>query len=139
MKSGVGMRKHALEQARVLLRRFAYQVNRVSKSPGTDEIHDLRVSIRRFSQCLRAFAQFFPDARQKRIRKRLRKVMGLAADVRNCDVALELAREAGVGEATVTARGLAKKREEAIGLLSDTLQRWARRDFSRKWRAQLEL
>ena len=133
------MRKHALEQARVLLRRFAYQVNRVSRSGGTDEIHDLRVAIRRFSQCLRVFAQFFPAAKQKRIRKRLRKVMGLAAAVRNCDVALQLAREAGVGEAGATARTLERKREEAMGLLAETLQRWARRDFSRKWRAQLEL
>jgi CHAD domain-containing protein len=139
MKSGVGMRKHAHEQARLLLRRFAYQVNRTSRSAGTDEIHDLRVSIRRFSQCLRVFAQFFPSARRKRVRKRLRNVMGLAAEVRNCDVALELMREAGIEEGAATARTLARKREDAIGLLYGTLKRWARRDFSRRWRAQLEL
>ncbi len=133
------MRRHALEQARVLLRRFAYQVNRVSRSGGMDEIHDLRVAVRRLNQCLRVFAQFFPEAKQKRIRKRLRKVMSLAAEVRNCDVALELAREAGAGEGGGAARMLERKREEAAALLSGTLERWSRRDFSRKWRAQLEL
>lgn len=139
MKSAAGMRKHALEQARVLLRRLAYQVNRVSRSAGTDEIHDLRVAIRRLGQCLRVFPQFFPDAKPKRIRKRLRKVMDLAAAVRNCDVALELAREAGLGEGTAMARAVTRQREEAAGRLAATLGRWERRDFSRKWRAQLEL
>ncbi len=133
------MRKHALEQGRVLLRRFAYQVNRVSRSGGADEIHDLRVAIRRFSQCLRVFAQFFPGGKRKRIGKRLRKVMGMAAAVRDCDVALELAREAGVGGDGALARTLERQREEAMAQLGTTLQRWTRRDFSRKWRAQLDL
>lgn len=133
------MRKHGLDQARVLLRRLAYQVNRVSRSAGAGEIHDLRVAIRRFGQCLRVFAQFFPDAKPKRIRKRLRKVMGLAAVVRNCDVALELAREAGLGEGTAVARAVARQREEAAARLVETLGRWEGRDFSRRWRAQLEL
>jgi CHAD domain-containing protein len=139
MKSEAGMRKHALEQTRLLLRRLAYQVNRTSRSGGPEDLHDLRVAIRRFSQCLRVFGQFFPDAKRKRIRKRLRNVMGMAAAVRNCDIALELAREAGIGEDRATARTLERMREEAIDLLSGTLRRWARRDFSRKWRAQLEL
>lgn len=138
MKSTMGIRKHALDQARMLLRRLAYQVNRAARSADPDCVHDLRVAIRRFTQCLRIFAQYFPAAKEKRVRKRLKKIMDLAAAVRNCDVALGLFEEAGVTRAAAV-ETLKRQRDAAEGRLVETLERWRRRDFSRKWRTQLEL
>ena len=41
------MREYALQQTAILLRRLAFQVNRAAKNRGADDIHDLRVAIRR--------------------------------------------------------------------------------------------
>lgn len=139
MKPDANIRKFALDEARVLLRRLAYQVNRVLKNGDPDCIHDLRVAVRRFGQCLRVFAQFFPKPREKKIRRRLDKLMDLAAEVRNRDVALALLAEAGVRAGGATSRKLAQERAEVERQLLALAERWQRRDFSRRWRVQLEL
>src|SRR5208337_4253565 len=62
------MHEYAMEQMNRLLTTLAYQVHRAAKKPGPDEIHDLRVSVRRFSQGLQLFADFFPKWEVKKIR-----------------------------------------------------------------------
>ena len=47
------MREYARLHTAILLRRLAYQLTRAAKSADPESIHDLRVSIRRLSGCLR--------------------------------------------------------------------------------------
>src|SRR5258708_24904473 len=44
------IREYAMEQMNHLLTNLAFQVHRAGKTPGPDEIHDVRVSIRRFAR-----------------------------------------------------------------------------------------
>ena len=77
-------------QALRLLGKLAFQVRQAARRPNEEAIHDLRVSIRRFSQCVREFRQFFPRHQTKKILKQLERVMDLAAEMRNRDIAIEL-------------------------------------------------
>jgi CHAD domain-containing protein len=128
---------HALEQASAHLGRLAFQVNRASKAGGVEAVHDLRVSIRRLRECLRVFRQFFPAGAGRKIRSRMDKVMGLASAVRDRDIALEHLEKAAAPSSSPLRRTLAREREEAMQRLSEALDGWSRRDFSRKWRAKL--
>lgn len=69
-----------------------------SAKPGTDEVHDLRVSIRRFSQALRIFGPLLAGKPVKAMRKALRPVMEAAARVRDLDVGMERLIEEGLEE-----------------------------------------
>ena len=89
------MDRFASVQASRLLGKLAFQVRHAAKHPNEEAIHDLRVSIRRLSQCLREFHQFFPRRQTKKILKQLGKVMDLAAEMRNRDVAIELIGKSG--------------------------------------------
>jgi CHAD domain-containing protein len=133
------VRKYALEQTEARLRRFAYQMGRTGTRAEADAIHDLRVSIRRLSQCLRAFGAFLPRGKVKKVRRGLRSLMNLAAEVRNSDVALGLLSRAGVAAKSPVAGSLRRRRLEAEQALLGWIKQWQRRDLSRKWRAQLEL
>jgi len=131
------MDKFASVQASRLLGKLAFQVRHTAKHPNEEAIHDLRVSIRRLSQCLREFHQFFPRRETKKILKQLGRVMDLAAEMRNRDVAIELIGKDGrPGESAFLAT-LRDERERAKQKLSRALVQWRRRDFSRKWRPWL--
>jgi CHAD domain-containing protein len=133
------MRDYARFQAAVLLRRLAFQVDRAAKLGHADAIHDLRVAMRRFSRCLRAFAQFFPDRALKKVRREIAGLMDAAGTVRDCDMTLALLAEAGIhGPAGIVAR-LKMERRRASRDLSREIRRWQNGDFSRKWRTRLEL
>src|SRR5881409_2246107 len=92
------MDRFASAQASRLLGKLAFRVRQAAKRPNEEAIHDLRVSIRRLTQCLREFRQFFPRHRTKKILEQLGKMMDLAAETRNLDIAIEL----------IGGRGLAK-------------------------------
>jgi CHAD domain-containing protein len=139
MKASPNIRKYALDHARALLRRLAYQANRTLQNGDAECVHDLRVAVRRFGHCLLVFAQFFPRQRARKISRRLRKLMGLAAEVRNRDVALGLLAHAGVPAGSALARRMAGERARAGRELLALIESWQRRDFSRRWRARLEL
>ena len=81
--------EYAVLQAAARLDRIAYQMGVLRKSKNADTVHDLRVSIRRFTSCLKVYPQFFPAKESKKIRKRLKKVMKAAGEVRDRDIALE--------------------------------------------------
>lgn len=133
------MRAHAVEQAAALLGRLAFRLNRAAKLPDPDSVHDLRVAIRRFSLCLQVFRQFFPAAERRKIRRQLRRVMDLAAEVRNRDIAMEMARRAGLQAGTPFLTTLADERKQAQKELVARLVHLENRDFSRKWRRRLGL
>jgi len=133
------MRDYARLQTAILLRRFAFQVNRAARNTDADSIHDLRVSIRRFSQCLRIFAGFYPEDTGRKLRRRMRDLMDAAAAVRDLDIAVELATKAGVSSDAALVQSLETERRQAARRLALQARRWNSKDFSRKWRARLEL
>ena len=127
-------------QTAVLLRRLVYQVVRIGKSgDNPDAIHDLRVALRRLSQCLRVFSAFYPGHSWKKIRKALAELMQLAGAVRDRDIALALLAEAGAPSRSVVVTRLRSERKLAARELVWEARRWKRKSFSRKWRAMLEL
>jgi CHAD domain-containing protein len=137
-KGAVGIGDYARAQARKRLDKLAAEVERAAAEPNPDAIHDLRVSIRRFGQSLRIFGRFFPAGKRKRARKRMKKAMDLAAEIRDRDIAVELLAKAGLAEAEA-AKMLAEERGRAGEALVQAVQRWQGKDFARKWGAQLEL
>lgn len=137
--TGEPIAKYATVQASRRLNRFAFELRRAAKSGDADAIHDLRVSIRRLSQCLRVFGQFFPARDSRKIRRRLRLTMDMAAELRNRDITLTLLNEAGAGADTPLCRKIAEDRKEAEREFTESIRRWGRREFSAKWRRRLRL
>jgi len=133
------MPAYAQWQAASRLDRFAYELGRANKSTDPDAVHDLRVSIRRFASCLRLFRTYFPKKEVKRIRRRLKGILMLAGEVRDCDIAIELCQKAGIpadGEPTME---WAKRRGQAARKLAPALKRAVKADLSDKWRSRLNL
>ena len=134
------MREYVRLQTAILLRRLTFQISRTARSgkdPGA--VHDLRVSIRRLSRCLRVFADFYPDGSRKKIRKDLTELMRSAGQVRDRDVVLALLAEAGVARRGAIAARLEAERKLAARELQLETRRWKRASFSRKWRTALGL
>lgn len=131
------MDAHVRERTTALLRRVAFEARRTTKSSEPDAIHDLRVSIRRFTQCLRVFSQFYPAGESKRIRQGLREILKRAGEVRDRDIALELARKAGLPARSPLFATLPEERVRAERALAQALKRWSARDFTPKWRSRL--
>jgi CHAD domain-containing protein len=106
------LRAHARQQAGILLLGFREQAARAARQPDADAVHDVRVSIRRLTQCLRVFGEFFPKGRTRRTRRELKKLLGLAAEVRNRDIAIEFLSGAGLapGPALALGRTTAERR-----------------------------
>ncbi len=133
------MREYARLQTAILLRRFAFQVNRTARNTDADAIHDLRVSIRRLSQCLRIFGGFYPGHAGRKLRRRMSDLMGSAAAVRDLDIAVDLARKSRLPAEAPFIRSMDSERRLAARRLALKTRRWSNKDFSRKWRARLEL
>ena len=133
------MRDYARHQTAILLRRFAFQVNRTARGANPEAVHDLRVSVRRLSECLRVFARFYPGNTGKRLRRRIADLMKRAGGVRDYDIAMELLAEAGVTARTPLVKSLAAERRKAAHQLELEARRWKSKDFSQKWRGRLEL
>jgi CHAD domain-containing protein len=133
------MRDYALERGSVLLRRLAFQMHRAVRLRDPESIHDLRVSIRRFQQCLAVFQQFFPKGQAKKIRRRIHQIMQIAGEIRNRDIALELIEKSGLPVETALAGRLRQETGRLHGELLRLVGRWGRRDLSRRWGARLGL
>ncbi len=135
------MHDYAIEQMNRLLTTLAFQVHRAAKKPGPDEIHDLRVSIRRFSQGLQLFADFFPNWEVKKIRRMLKRMMRLTSSIRDRDIALEYLAEAEPvsSDHSVHRPRLAKERSAYQRQFAEMVRRWSAHDFSAKWRNGLAL
>lgn|SRR5262249_23567726 len=131
------MQEFVRQQTLLLLRRFALQVSRAARTGNPEGIHDLRVSIRRLSRCLRIFEQFYPERGRKKLRRRLKELMDACARVRDRDVALGVLAEAGFPSNSIVVRRLHHHRAEALLHLMSMLRRWKQRGASQKWRAQL--
>jgi CHAD domain-containing protein len=116
------MSKYARHETRARLDHFKANLRRAAKhSEDPDAIHDLRVSIRRLSQCFRIFR-----APVKKLRRRLHKIMQRCGAVRNCDIALDLLVECGL-PASPSVPHLKKEREDAARKLHRALKRERRK------------
>ncbi len=135
----MAMRAFVQQQTRTLLRRLAYQVNQAARLGDADSVHDLRVSIRRFTQCLRTFAQFFPNREARKIRRKLKAIMEAASEVRDHDITLDLFKEAGISRKSKGSAAVDKQRRQVEKSLRDVIRRSSRENFSRKWRTKLEI
>ena len=133
------MRDYATGQASDLLRRMAFQANRVCALKHADSVHDLRVSIRRLTQCLRAFGQFLPQGRSRKVRQQLKAALDLASQVRNRDIALGLLRRVALPPESSLLETLTAERTQAGRALVAELKLWEKKGVQKKWRSRLGL
>lgn len=139
MTTGPLMRDFVPAQVNARLNRFVLELQRAAGDPGPDPIHDLRVSIRRFSQVLRVFGPFFPPKVVRKIRRRLREVMSAAAAVRDRDIAMEFLDAAEVPAGAELRVWLETTRNAAEHDLVAAVRSLRGRGFPARWRRQLEL
>jgi CHAD domain-containing protein len=133
------LREYAAEHTSTLLGRLVFEIHRSIRSRDADAIHDLRVAIRRFSQCLRVFDSTLPQREARKIRKRLRELIHSAAEVRDCDIAAELLSRYGGAARPAVGGQIERRRKEAELRLVSLLTTLDRSGFSSRWRAALEL
>lgn len=120
-----------------LVDRLEREVANVCRKSDADGIHDLRVSIRRLTQALRALRGLFSKAEIEALRAPLREMMNLAAEVRNRDIALELLSAAGVTADAKVCVKLASERGEAQTAILTLARNWRRAKLPAIWRAAL--
>lgn len=89
-------REFARRETLARLERVLAEIERISAAAGEDEVHDLRVSIRRYSQAVRIFGPLLPK-RARKIAKQIRVLLQAAGTVRDLDVGLERLKKLGVG------------------------------------------
>jgi CHAD domain-containing protein len=130
------VRDFALEQMNHLLTRLTFEIHRAAKKAGPEEIHDVRVSIRRFSQGLLLFNDLFPPWEVKKIKRRLKRMMRLTSEIRDRDITL--AYLASVKETRHRPR-LVKQRLALQKEFTQMVTRWNAREFSAHWRTGLSL
>ena len=95
---------------------LAVAVERVLRSPGPNQVHDLRVAIRRFNQAVALNSQ----NRNKAERQQLKEAMQRAGEVRNLDITLKLV--AKVKGTRGLQSKLNRRRREAAKSLADQLK-----------------
>ncbi|MBK9171315.1 MAG: CHAD domain-containing protein [Bryobacterales bacterium] len=137
MKPEEDIRAFARRQARTLLKKLAGEIVRTAGEPDADAIHDLRVAIRRVSQCLSIFAPLYPKGEAKAIRKRLAAVRKLAGAVRDRDIAIEYLGESAAAGAPDLIPVLATEREEELRQVAVRVHRWQAKESWKNWRRRL--
>jgi CHAD domain-containing protein len=136
VKGTSGIHEYAVDQMNRLLTRLAFQVHRAARRPGAAEIHDLRVSIRRFTQGLLLFTELFPKWEVKKVQRMLKRMMRVTSEIRNRDIALEYLDRL---KASTHRERLEKERAVCQRRFAEMVRRWSARDFSAKWRNGLSL
>ena len=133
------MRDYARSQTVRLLQHLAATLQHAAHDADAEAVHNLRVAMRRLSACLRVFAPFYPPGSWKKVRRRISVLMAAAGTVRDCDIAMELARSAGLGRSRGLMPLLTAHRRKAGHDLQAELRRWKERDYPRRWSRRLEL
>jgi CHAD domain-containing protein len=128
-------RHFLVEQARKQLRHLSLQISRSVKSANAGAVHDLRVAIRRFTQAVAVCQPYLHASQMRKNRKRLKKVMAGAGEVRNCDVALKFVARFRALNAVHLRSKLQTHRKESVSGLVAELRKWTDRRMSVKWRA----
>ena len=137
--AGAEVRRFAARQAEERLGRLTAEISHVVQSHDADAVHDLRTSIRRLAQTLDMFEPFFRNGHPLRIRRKLKRIMVLAGEVRNCDVALKLLTESGKAGGADAAARLRSRRRECLHELIAVLKNWQMKNSPARWNAELEV
>jgi CHAD domain-containing protein len=127
----------AVEQTRRLLKRLSIQIARATRSPDSESVHQLRVAIRRFTQSIAVYKPYFPEKEVQKSRRRLKKIMTAAGEVRNCDIALKYLGRWRAPDIEHLQQKLESRRKESTRSLEDELERWRDRQMLAKWRTTL--
>ena len=127
------MQEFSGEQPRRLLKQLAFEIHRTIRSSDAGAVHDLRVVIRRFFQALVACKPFFPGREMPKSRRRLKKIMDTAGQVRNLDVALEFVAKWRVPQAVRLHSKLDRHRKELSRILVLELRRGAGGQTLLRW------
>ncbi len=136
----VPLSSFALAQTRSRLKKVRAQIKRATDHPkNPDSAHDLRVAIRRFTQCLRLFRDLLDPGPARRMRKKLRKLMELCGAKRDFDVGLEVLREAGVPSDDPAFARFEEHRDHRMRELARALRRKHKWDSADRWPKQLAL
>ncbi len=138
MVASTETRKFAAEHAQKLLGQLAFDINRVTKSRDAESVLGLRLSLRKFSQTLQLFRDFFPGEKIHKINRRVKKVIRAAQELRNFDTTLRLLSKGHRGGSSALRSKLQARRKECERSLVDLLKRWTERKSSSKWRAALQ-
>jgi hypothetical protein len=138
------IRRFAQEQAARRLDRIVSEVKHILQLPpaadeSVDAVHDFRVATRRFRAVLDTFPDFFPKAERRKVRKAIRTAFALAGEVRNHDIAMSLIQESPINGPVSVTQLLRQDRVGCERRLRGELRVWVRRDFSARWRKQLNL
>ena len=132
------MREYARQQTAILLQRLAVRLRDAARQPDETAIHDMRVAIRRLRCCLRVFAPLYADRSWKKIRRQLAALMTAAGAVRDCDIALELMKQAGISSRSALVASLKAERRKNEQELRDEIAHWSHRGSLKRWRVGLE-
>ena len=109
------------------------QLERARRDRSPDAIHDLRVAFRRLLNTLTCFERTLGRARTKRLRKEARTLLAAGGAVRDRDIALNLAQEAGLDSRAELYRCLELQRslwQKEFGKLAAALEP---RDLTGLW------
>lgn len=119
--------------------RLMEQLERCAASPRADEVHDLRVSIRRFSQALRIFAPMLSAKTVKAMRKALHPVMEAAGWVRDLDVGMDRLLDEGLEENNAVLEEMRAERHRGELALRGRLLLLKSIEPERSWQAGLRV
>jgi CHAD domain-containing protein len=128
------MRDYAVTRTLALMEDLISALRNAASDPGQEEVHKLRVTIRRFQQALRLFEQYLKRKGVGKIKSKLRAVMQIAGELRNRDIAIGLVADAGGN--TIA---LADERAEYDRQFTAMLMPLTDPALLSKWRGQLGL
>jgi CHAD domain-containing protein len=116
--------RFAAQHGAKLLHDVNAQIARSTESQGVDEVHDLRVAIRRFHRVLDVLRPCFPRTEAKQIERALKKIISHAGDVRDIDIAIKLVGkvEPASENPSILAGKLQKDRAKAAATLHRILR-----------------
>jgi hypothetical protein len=136
---GVPLARFVRELLEKRLRRANKEWRRCARKAGAEEVHDLRVSLRRFGENLWLFRRMFPKRERKQVRDEFKAVMGLTGAVRDADIAIESFDKAGIEAGLACRIALHNARATAEAALAAALAVGLRTDVAGRWRATLRL
>ena len=128
-----------VEKLQASLDRFNSEAAKTANSAGADEVHDVRVSIRRLEQALELFGEWLPAKGVEKIGKRLTKILKMAGDVRDRDIAMELTEHLELEVHGSVRYVLQTDRDTAADRFSAALLKIGARQVVARWSSRLGL
>jgi CHAD domain-containing protein len=113
------------------------QVGRAIRTCDADAVHDVRVAIRRFTRAIAVCQPYVRAADMSKNRRRLKKIMTIAGEVRDCDVALKLIAKLRIPQTRMFRLRVQRRRRLSALELTRELKKWRDRRKSIQWGASL--